>query len=168
MSILSSSRRAGKPAPSRRGTVTLRHATLARNLASIRGAGLLCSKSQGLLPVIWLHSPVKTYWALTHTIRRHGGRVETVVVIEVEVPRAWLRRSKRGLWYCKRDVGPQHFRRVWRFAELTASPGVSEQRMGGPGRGTLPLPASPHLTGVESWRSERTKRIGCSRPWRKP
>jgi hypothetical protein len=31
-------------------------------------------------------------------VRRHGGRVEGVVIIEVEVPRRWLRRNRKRLW----------------------------------------------------------------------
>ena len=57
----------------------LRHATLARNLPSILKAGLLTSKSQGRLPVVWLCSPGQSSWATLHTVKRHGGRVETVV-----------------------------------------------------------------------------------------
>jgi hypothetical protein len=110
--------------PSRRGSVkvTLRHATPARNLASVREHGLLCAKSKGRLPVVWLHSAGKTFWAMTHTVRRHGGRIQDVVILEAEVPRRWLRRSRRGLWYSVRDVPPGCFRRLWRFAELAASP----------------------------------------------
>jgi hypothetical protein len=35
----------------------LRHATLIRNLPGIERRGLLCGKSQGQLPVVWLHTP---------------------------------------------------------------------------------------------------------------
>jgi hypothetical protein len=56
----------------------LRHATPSRNLASIRKRGLLTSKSQGKLPVVWLHAPGKTSWALLHVVKRHGERVEDV------------------------------------------------------------------------------------------
>jgi hypothetical protein len=45
-----------------------------------------------------------------------------VVVLEVEIPRRWLRRSRRGLWYSKRDVPPARLRGLIRFAELAASP----------------------------------------------
>jgi hypothetical protein len=57
----------------------LRHGTPARNLNSILRAGLLCSKSQGKLPVVWLCSPCKSRWALLHAIKRHGGRAESTV-----------------------------------------------------------------------------------------
>jgi hypothetical protein len=100
----------------------VRHATFARNLASILRAGLLCSKSQGKLPVVWLGSPAKSLWAAAHVVRRHGGRIEQVVILEIDVPRSWLRRSKRGLWYCPRDVPPQRILGVITFGELSRSP----------------------------------------------
>jgi hypothetical protein len=100
----------------------VRHATLARLLPSILRGGLLCSKSQGKKPVVWLHSPALTLWGCHHTVRRHGGRVEQVVILEVTVPRSWLRRSKKGLWYCVRDVPPDRIRGIITFGELSRSP----------------------------------------------
>ena len=100
----------------------LRHATLARNLPSIIKAGLLTSKSQGKLPVVWVCCRAKTAWAALHTIRRHGGRAENVVILEIDVPRSWLRRSKRGLWYCPQDIPPDRIRGVVTFAALARSP----------------------------------------------
>ena len=100
----------------------LHHATLARNLASICRAGLLTSKSQGKLPVVWLCCPAKTAWAALHTLKRHGGRVEGVVILEFDVPRRWLRRSKRGLYYSPHDVPPERIRGVVTFAALARSP----------------------------------------------
>jgi hypothetical protein len=96
----------------------LRHATPARNVASILRHGLLCAKSQGRRKVVWLHAPAASGWALLHTVKRHGGRVEGVAIVEAEVPRAWLRRNRRGLWFSVRDVPPERFRRVVTFAEL--------------------------------------------------
>jgi hypothetical protein len=96
----------------------LRHATLNRNLPGIRRGGLLTSKSKGKLPVVWLHAAGKTPWATLHTVKRHGGRVENVVVLEVAVPRRWLRRLKRGLRYCPRDVPPARIRRLMTFPAL--------------------------------------------------
>jgi hypothetical protein len=96
----------------------LRHATPARNVASILRHGLLCSKSQGRRKVVWLHAPSASGWALLHTVKRHGGRVEGVAIVEAEVPRAWLRRNRRGLWFSVRDLPPERFRRVVTFAEL--------------------------------------------------
>jgi hypothetical protein len=45
-----------------------------------------------------------------------------VVVLEVEVPRSWLRRSRKGLWYCKRDILPARFGQRIGFAEFSKSP----------------------------------------------
>jgi hypothetical protein len=96
----------------------LRHATLTRNLPGIRRGGLLTGKSQGKRPVVWLHAAGKTPWATLHTVKRHGGRVDNVVVLELTVPRRWLRRSKRGLWYCPRDVPPSRIRGLLTFPAL--------------------------------------------------
>jgi hypothetical protein len=100
---------------------TLRHATLKRNLASIRRLGLLTAKSQGKRKVVWLHTASKSEWATLHTVKRHGGRVENVVILEIDVPRHWLRRSRRGLRYSTRDVPAKRIRRVIDFAELSGA-----------------------------------------------
>jgi hypothetical protein len=100
----------------------LRHATPARNLNSILRLGLLTSYSRGKLPVVWVCSPGKTLWAAAHVIKRHGGRIESTVVLEVDVPRSWLRRNRKRLWYCPRDVPPDRIKHVLTFHELAASP----------------------------------------------
>jgi len=104
----------------------LRHATPRRNLPSIRCRGLLCSKSKGKLPVVWLHSPTATPWAAIHTVARHGSRVEGVVILEVDVPRSWLRRNRRRLWYSTLDIPAGRIRRVIDFGEVAASPIADE------------------------------------------
>jgi hypothetical protein len=40
------------------------------------------------------------------------------VILEINVPRSWLRRSKKGLWYCLRDIPPERIRGVVTFAAL--------------------------------------------------
>ena len=92
----------------------IRHATLARNLASILKTGLLCCKSKGRLKVVWLHSLNKSSWATLHTVKRHGGRVEQVVVLELNVPRRWLRRSRKGLGTASTTYPPTAFAASWR------------------------------------------------------
>jgi hypothetical protein len=99
----------------------LRHATLIRNLPGIERRGLLCSKSKGKRPVVWLHTPAKSFWATLHTVRRHGGRAEAVIILLVDVPRAWLRRNRKGLWYSVRDISADRIRRVLSFAELAGA-----------------------------------------------
>ena len=61
-------------------------------------------------------------WAALHTIKRHGGCVEGVAILEIAVPRRRLRRSKKGLWYCPRDIPPERVRGVVTFAALARSP----------------------------------------------
>jgi hypothetical protein len=103
----------------------LRHATLARYLPSILRVGLLCRKSRGKKPVVWACAPGKTAWACLHVIRRHGGKAQEVVVLEIEVPRGWLKRhggAAKALWYSVRDVAPPQIRRVITFGELSRSP----------------------------------------------
>src|SRR5215217_5420578 len=99
----------------------LRHATPARNLNSILHSGLLTSYAKGKLPAVWLTAPSRSSWAVLHVVKRHGGRVETTVVLEVDVPRGWLRRSRKGLWYCPRDIPPGRIQRVLAFAELAGT-----------------------------------------------
>jgi hypothetical protein len=94
----------------------LLHATLARNLASILKRSLLIKKSKGKRKAVWLQAAAKTSWAVLHTVRRHGGPVEQVVVLDVSVPRRWLRRSRRGLWYCPRDIPAGRIRDAVTFA----------------------------------------------------
>ena len=60
--------------------------------------------SRGALLAVWLHAPGASVWAIPHTSRRHGVPVEAVAVLEVNVPRSWLRRGRRGLWICFRDI----------------------------------------------------------------
>jgi hypothetical protein len=103
----------------------LRHATLARNLASILRRGLLCSKSKGRKRVVWGCSPANTLWAAWHVTRRHGGRPQEIVVLEVSVPRAWARRhggAAKGVYYSVHDIGPERIRGVITWGELSRSP----------------------------------------------
>jgi hypothetical protein len=108
----------------------LRHATPRRNLAAIKRAGLLTSKSRGRLPAVWLHAPSRSAWATLHVVRRHGGRVENTVILELDVPRSWLRRNRKGIWYTRRDVPPVRFRRVLDFIEV-AGPSADDGNAAG-------------------------------------
>src|SRR5262245_39879202 len=100
----------------------LRHATLRRHLSSINAHGLLCSKSKGPEQVVWLHSASASAWAALHTAHRNGDPGPGVVIIEVEVPRSWLRLNRKRLWCCTKDIGPERFRGRISFAALSVSP----------------------------------------------
>jgi hypothetical protein len=100
-------------------SVVLRHATPARNLRSIRKSGLLRNKAKGLLKAIWFHRPSRTEWAILHVARRHKVNVDDVVVLEVRVPRSWLRHTnKRSLFNVSRDVRPGQIVEVLELAQL--------------------------------------------------
>jgi hypothetical protein len=96
-----------------------------RNLISILTHGLLTGKALGRLKGVWFHSAGRSERAALHTVARHGGRVEDVVVIEARVPRAWLKRhggNVRGVWRSVRDIPVRYFVRVIDFDQLAASP----------------------------------------------
>jgi hypothetical protein len=102
--------------------VLVRHATPARNLPGILRAGLLTSKSQGKLAAVWFTCPSAAGWAVLHVVKRHGGRVKSVVILEVDVPRCWLRRSARKrLWCSLRDISPDRIKRVFTFQEMAGA-----------------------------------------------
>ena len=66
--------------------------------------------------------PARTgHWAAPAHVRRHGGRAEAVIILLVDVPRAWLRRNRKGLWYSVRDIPADRIRRVLSFAELAGA-----------------------------------------------
>jgi hypothetical protein len=91
-------------------------------LPGILRAGILTSKSQGRLPAVWFISPGQSSWATLHVVKRHGGRVKTVVILEVDAPRRWLRRSARKrLWYTLRDIPPDRIKRVFTFQEMAGT-----------------------------------------------
>jgi len=50
-----------------------------------------------------------------HVAWRHSVRIEAVITLEVDVPRSWLRRSRKGLWYCRRDIPADRIRRLFGF-----------------------------------------------------
>jgi hypothetical protein len=49
---------------------------------------------------------------------RNRGRAEAVVILRLSVPRACLRKNRKGLGYCTHDIPPDRIRRVLSFAEL--------------------------------------------------
>jgi hypothetical protein len=87
--------------------------------------GILTSMTRGSYKAVWLHEPDKAHWAAMHTIERNGGRIEDVIVIEVRVPKDWLRRhggKAKGLWRCVRNVRVRFIRRVVGFEVLSRLP----------------------------------------------
>jgi hypothetical protein len=99
---------------------TYRHATLRQYLPSILAEGLDPARATGKQPLVWLHTPSRTPWAMTHTMRRHRVDEAAIVILDVQVPRSWLRRAWRGLWTCPRVIPPARLRLL--AAEDSAPP----------------------------------------------
>ena len=65
--------------------------------------------------------PAQSFGATLHPIQHHSGHAEAVLILRVDVPRAWLRKGRKGLWYSVRDVPADRIRRVLSFAELAGA-----------------------------------------------
>ena len=76
----------------------LYHATLKRNLDSIRKKGINPEFARGAEKVIWLHTRSKTEWAILHTQKRHKCPLDDIAVLSVQIPRSKLTRRWRGIW----------------------------------------------------------------------
>jgi hypothetical protein len=100
----------------------LRHCTPARNLESIQRQGLLTSKATGKRKAVWAWTPARTLWAVVHIAFRHRTPLGTLAVLEVRVPRSWLRRRGGGLFWTPRDVPPGRIVRVIEVPSLAVSP----------------------------------------------
>jgi hypothetical protein len=83
----------------------LYHATHRRNLDSILDKGL-CTRyacTPGMR--VWACCKRRIPWAILHAVRRHGGKVEDIVVIRLKPRRKQFQRSSHpGLWNSKTDV----------------------------------------------------------------
>jgi RNA:NAD 2'-phosphotransferase (TPT1/KptA family) len=100
----------------------LHHASFRAKLSSILRRGLLTAKSTGKRPAVWLCSAANAPWAALHVAARHGGSIRSVVILEIDVPRAWLRRHGKGLFYVPRDIPPERIRGISTFGRLAAAP----------------------------------------------
>jgi hypothetical protein len=67
-------------------------------------------------------SPARSWWAVLYVVKRHGGRIDSTVVQELDVPQFWLRRNRKGLSYCPRDIPPDRIQRVLTFQEIATLP----------------------------------------------
>jgi hypothetical protein len=101
----------------------LYHATTWQALASINDEGLCVryADSRKSIRGVWLHTRSNSAWALLHTQRRHAASLEDLVVIEVDVPRSWLKRFQTGLWYTTRDIPPARIVRIIDGSDYAAS-----------------------------------------------
>lgn len=101
--------------------MTLYHATLRENLDSIMARGIDPAFSKGKLKACWFHTSSKSAWAILHTQKRH--RSTDIIIIEVEIPRAWITRRRTGLWSCSETVNAERFVGVFSSEEIL-DPGI--------------------------------------------
>ncbi len=70
-------------------TTLYRHATVRTHLSSILTEGLDLACATATLPLVRLHTPERTHWALLHVVPRHGVALADVILLDVQVPRPW-------------------------------------------------------------------------------
>lgn len=82
------------------------HCTPRRNACSIA--------AEGIDPGYALSDTERSYyvtagsldWAVSHVAMRHGVAESEVIVLKCRVPRTWLTRFRRGVWYATRTLPP--------------------------------------------------------------
>ena len=93
------------------------HATPRANIESIKENGLLASKAKKKDKFVWLHTPSRSHWAIIHTCKNHKADWDDVAIIEIDIPRSWLKAHKltiqgkgmNGFWKCNRDIPVEFF-----------------------------------------------------------
>ena len=56
---------------------------------------------------------------IAHLVGLVGAEVR--VTLEIEAPRSWLKRNRRGVWYVARDIPFDRVRRIVTFAEVAGA-----------------------------------------------
>lgn len=94
------------------------HATLRKNLASIKRRGLLTRYHRLKTPAVWFYQKGRDAWAILHMLTRHAVQLDEIVVLEVSIPRTGLVRSAQaGLWFTRSDVPPDCIRAVRAYVQ---------------------------------------------------
>jgi hypothetical protein len=100
----------------------LYHATLSSRLRSIGRRGVSTHYSEGATDAVWGCEWSMRHWACLHCIRRHGGDVKSVVVLEIDTQETPVHRFRGGLFYSLHTWHPSQIKRVLTFDELSKSP----------------------------------------------
>lgn len=92
--------------------MNLFHLTPRSCLRSVLRGGLLLKKARGPLLAIWLATESRLRQMSEHIAKHQGlDSAELLVAVRVSVPRAWLRRRRKAIWLCDRDIGPEQIQR---------------------------------------------------------
>lgn len=88
------------------------HATPGKNIRSILRQGLKVGRAKCVKKSIWLVASRMHGEAIRHAAKRHREHPTRIVVLEIDVPRAWLRKGrKRGYWHTNgRSICPARIR----------------------------------------------------------
>ena len=87
----------------RRGERRLYHVTHRHLRASIARAGLCPSCARGS-PRVWLAARQRVAWAMSHVAESHGWKITDLIVIVVIVPRSWMHRARRMVYWTEFHV----------------------------------------------------------------
>ncbi len=79
------------------------HLTPLQNAASIRWEGLRIDRAIGV-PRVWFFTPSKREWARQHIAQHQHCKPDELVEFAYNIPRRWLKRWRRGVWLCYRNV----------------------------------------------------------------
>lgn len=104
----------------------LYHATHKANALPIGRQGVSTDHSQGAVQAVWGVEGSMKWWAMVHCVRRHGGDIRDVVVLEIDTQDTPVHRFRGGLWYSLHTWHPSQVRRVLTFEELSRSPAEEE------------------------------------------
>lgn len=56
------------------------------------------------MQVAWFHTKSKLAWSLIHISKHQRCNVNDMIAIEVELPRSWIRRRRRGIWTTQHQI----------------------------------------------------------------
>lgn len=87
--------------------LTLYHCTPRRNLRGIRRGGIDPAYARSNTERSYYVTAGAIDWAIPHVAMRHGVDEREVIVLECRVPRKWLTRFRRGVWYATRILPPE-------------------------------------------------------------
>lgn len=84
------------------------HVTHKRNLPSILKMGLDPQRAKNTRKAVWGVVKTRVAWALVHVLSKPwnaNASLSDLVVIEIELPKAKVRRYKPTIWFTTPDVG---------------------------------------------------------------
>jgi hypothetical protein len=96
------------------------HATPNSNLASIQSRGLDPTFSKHTAKFTWMCTEGNVEWAILHIMDKHKIDLSEVVVIELNVPRSWVKnhrltirgKGRRGFWKTDRVINTDRFQSI--------------------------------------------------------